>query len=121
SCPVSTNTIARDESGDYWLAYETQSKVVKLNMSDASVPVSISADSTETRQKHPAMAFNSAGFQLVAWGEGGGFFSGGLLRRALFDGSGNSVELPELDDIEIPDRSFVATMVKPDGNFLILY
>lgn len=123
SCPVSTNDIVRDESeaGDYWLAYENQSQVVKLNMSDDSVPLLISAEPTTSREKHPAMAFSAAGYQLIVWGEGGGFFSGGMLRRALFDIGGVQITLPELEELEIPDRSFAAAMVKPDGNFLILY
>ncbi|MDP2127048.1 MAG: hypothetical protein Q8K97_06680 [Pseudohongiella sp.] len=121
SCPVSTNDIVRDEEGDHWLAYESQSQVVKLNMSDNSMPVLVSAEPAAAREKHPAMAFNGAGYKLISWGEGGGFFSGGFLRRALFDIEGNRVPLPELEELEIPDRSFVAVMVKPDGNFLILY
>jgi hypothetical protein len=121
SCPVSTNDIVRDEEGDHWLAYETQSRVLKLNMSDNSAPVFVSELSTGTREKHPAMASNGTGFHLIAWGEGGGFFSGGMLRRALFDQYGTEIDLPESDDLEIPDRSFVAVMVKPDGDFLVLY
>ncbi|MBU2098659.1 MAG: hypothetical protein KKD00_07840 [Gammaproteobacteria bacterium] len=123
SCPVTTNDIVRDETdaGDYWLAFENQHQVVKLNMSDGSVPEPVSLQPAAAREKHPSLAFNSAGYQLIAWGEGGGFFSGGMLRRALFDRDGNPVSLPALDELEIPDRSFAAAMVKPDGNFLILY
>jgi len=108
-------------SGDYWLAYETENRLLKMNLSSNTQPEVISAQPSSVREKHPAMAFNIEGYQLIAWGEGGGFFSGGLLRRALFDREGNQISLPELEALEIPDRSFVAVMVKPDGNFLIVY
>ncbi|MDO9475268.1 MAG: hypothetical protein Q7L07_01060 [Pseudohongiella sp.] len=121
SCPVSTNDLVRDVSGDYWLAYETENRLLKMNLSGNTEPEFISALPSSVREKHPAMAFNIEGYQLIAWGEGGGFFSGGSLRRALFDSEGNQVSLPELEALEIPDRSFVAVMVKPDGNFLIVY
>jgi hypothetical protein len=67
------------------------------------------------------MAFNAQGYQLIAWGEGGGFFSGGSLRLALFDAEGKPADLPALDDMQIPDRSSAAVMMKPDGNFLVVY
>ncbi len=67
------------------------------------------------------MAFNADGYQLIAWGEGGGFFSGGSLRLALFDAEGKPADLPAMDDTDIPDRSSVAVMMKPDGNFLVVY
>lgn len=121
SCPVSTNDMVRDVSGDYWLAYESQNQLLTMNLTDITEPRRISDQATSTREKHPAMAFNLAGYQLIAWGEGGGFFSGGLLRRAMFDPEGNKVELPDLHDTEMPDRSFVAVMVKPDGNFVLMY
>jgi hypothetical protein len=67
------------------------------------------------------MAFNAQGYQLIAWGEGGGFFSGGSLRLALFDAEGKPAVLPALDDMQIPDRSSAAVIMKPDGNFLVVY
>ena len=121
SCPVSTNDMARDVSGAYWLVYETENQLIKQNMSDNSAPERVSVQASSTREKHPAMAFNAEGYQLIAWGEGGGFFSGGFLRLALFDAEGNAVDLPAADDITIPDRSSVAVMMKPDGNFLVVY
>lgn len=121
SCPVSTNDMARDVSGAYWLVYETESQLVKHNMSDNSVPERVSVPASLTREKHPAMAFNAEGYQLIAWGEGGGFFSGGTLRLAMFDAEGNAVDLPAADNITIPDRSSAAVMVKPDGSFMVVY
>ena len=121
SCPVSTNDIARDKSGAYWLVYETESQLIKLNMSDNSSPEQVSAQDSSAREKHPAIAFNADGYQLIAWGEGGGFFSGGLLRLALYDNAGNRVAMPATGDFEISDRSSAAVMVKPDGNFLVIY
>lgn len=123
SCPVSTNDIVRDESaaGEYWLAYENQGQVATLNLSSGSMPTLVSVNTSGARQKHPAMVFNSAGYQLLAWGEGGGFFDGGMLHLALLDANGAAITLPPIEETEIPDRSFVAVMVKPDGNFLVLY
>ena len=121
SCPVSTNDIARDISGAYWLVYETENQLIKQNMSDNSEPERVSAQASSSREKHPAMAFNADGYQLIAWGEGGGFFSGGSLRLAMFDAEGNAVALPAADEIKIPERSSAALMVKPDGNFVVMY
>ena len=121
SCPVSTNDMAREVSGAYWLVYETENQLVKQNLSANSVPQRVSAQASSAREKHPAMAFNADGYQLIAWGEGGGFFSGGSLRLALFDAEGKPADLPAMDDTDIPDRSSVAVMMKPDGNFLVVY
>lgn len=121
SCPVSTNDIARDISGAYWLVYETENQLIKQNMSDNSEPERVSAQASSSREKHPAMAFNADGYQVIAWGEGGGFFSGGSLRLAMFDAKGNAVALPTADEIKIPERSSAAVMVKPDGNFMVIY
>ena len=121
SCPVSTNDMAREVSGAYWLVYETENQLVKQNLSANSVPQRVSAQASSAREKHPAMAFNADGYQLIAWGEGGGFFSGGSLRLALFDAEGKPVDLPAMDDTDIPDRSSVAVMMKPDGSFLVVY
>lgn len=121
SCPVSTNDMARDVSGAYWLVYETENQLIKQDMSDNSAPERVSVQASSTREKHPAMAFNAEGYQLIAWGEGGGFFSGGFLRLALFDAEGNAVDVPAADDITMPDRSSVAVMMKLDGSFLVVY
>jgi len=121
SCPVSTNDMARDVSGAYWLVYETENQLIKQNISDNSEPERVSSQASSSREKHPAMAFNAEGYQLIAWGEGGGFFSGGFLRLAMFDAEGNAVDVPTVDDITIPDRSSAAVMMKPDGNFMVVY
>jgi lipid-binding SYLF domain-containing protein len=40
---------------------------------------------------------------------------------ALFDAEGKPAVLPALDDMQIPDRSSAAVIMKPDGNFLVVY
>lgn len=121
ACPVTTNDIVVDYEGENWLVFENQSRIAKVNLADGDVSAYLSEQSSQTREKHPAMAFNREGDQLIAWGEGPGFFSGGVLRWALFNNQGVHIGSSGLEKMEITDRSSPAVLAKPDGNFLILY
>ena len=121
ACPVTTNDIVEDYEGNSWLIFENQSRIAKMNFADGGLSEYISEQPSQTREKHPAMAFNRDGNLLIAWGEGAGFFNGGALRWALFDDEGKHVPGSEMADVEVTDRSSPAVLAKPDGNFLILY
>lgn len=121
ACPVTTNDIVADYEGNSWLIFENQSRITKINLAADDLSEYVSEQPVQTREKHPSMAFNSGGDQLIAWGEGAGFFSGGALRWTLFNNQGVRVSSSTLENVEITDRSSPAVLAKSDGNFLILY
>ena len=121
ACPVSTNDIARDYQQHNWLVFETESRIVQLNLDDDSEPARVAEPMTRTRQKNPAIAFSSDGYKLIAWGEGVSFTRGGTLNWQLFDNQGNPVPAPDKPEIAIPDNSAPAATILPNGSFLILY
>ena len=123
ACPVTTNDWVADGKGGHWLVYENRSRIYTLNVpgqADES-PRQLSEVPPTTREKHPAVAINAQGYQLSAWGEGAGFFSGGVLRWSLFDPQGRRVNLPAHEAVQIPDNSHPAVMARRDGNFMVLY
>ncbi len=121
ACPVSTNDIGRDYQQRNWLVFETESRIVQLNLDAGGVPARVAEPATRTRQKNPAIAFSSDGYKLIAWGEGVSFTRGGTLNWQLFDDEGNAVPAPEQPPINIPDNSAPAVTITPNGSFLILY
>lgn len=121
ACPVSTNDIGRDYQQQNWLVFETESRIVQLNLDDDSEPTRVAEPLTRTRQKNPAIAFSSDGYKLIAWGEGVSFTRGGTLNWQLFDNQGNPVPAPDKPEIAIPDNSAPAATILPNGSFLILY
>ncbi|MCB1669854.1 MAG: hypothetical protein R3F41_12385 [Gammaproteobacteria bacterium] len=121
ACPVSTNDIARDYQHDNWLVFETESRIVQLNMSTDAPPTLVAEPATRTRQKNPSIAFSSDGYKLIAWGEAVSFTRGGTLNWQLFDDTGKPVAAEVKPEILIPDNSSPAATITPSGNFLILY
>lgn len=121
ACPVSTNDIARDYQQDNWLVFETESRIVQMNLNSGEEPALVAEPATRTRQKNPSIAFSSDGYKLIAWGEGVSFTRGGNLNWQLFDAEGNPVPAPGQPAIMIPNNSAPAATITPSGSFLILY
>jgi len=121
ACPVSTNDIARDYQQDNWLVFETESRIVQLNLDSTAGPSRVAEPLVRTRQKNPSIAFSSDGYKLVVWGEGVSFTRGGTLNWQLFDTQGNPVPATDKAEIAIPDNSAPAATITPSGSFLILY
>ncbi|MBT8148159.1 MAG: hypothetical protein KJN90_14970 [Gammaproteobacteria bacterium] len=121
ACPVSTNDIATDYQQNNWLVFETESRIVQMNLGSGDDPIRVAEPLVRTRQKNPAIAFSSDGYKVVAWGEGVSFTRGGTLNWQLFDAQGNPVTAGDKAKITIPDNSAPAVTITPSGNFLILY
>jgi len=121
ACPVSTNDIARDYQQNNWLVFETESRIIQLNLNSVDAPSRVAEPVTRTRQKNPAVAFSSDGYKLIVWGEGVSFTRGGTLNWQLFDASGNPVPADNKAEFAIPDNSAPAVSITPSGSFLILY
>ena len=121
ACPVSTNDIAKDYQQNNWLVFETESRIVQMNLDSAGEPSRVAEPLIRTRQKNPAIAFSSDGYKLITWGEGVSFTRGGKLNWQLFDTEGNPVPASDKAEFAIPDNSAPAVTITPSGSFLILY
>jgi len=121
ACPVSTNDIARDSQQNNWLIFETESRIVQMNLDTDAGPSRVVEPLVRTRQKNPSIAFSSDGYKLVVWAEGISFTRGGTLNWQLFDAQGNPVPATDKAEITIPNNSSPAVTITPSGSFLILY
>lgn len=122
ACPVSTNYLSRDTNKRHWMVFETQGSIYQVLLAGKeTTPTLVRAPQEKTRQKHPAMAFNSAGERVVVWGEGFGFFSGGDLALQLFSSVGDPTSSVDTKGLNIPDNSFASVTALQDGSFLVLY
>ena len=72
-------------------------------------------------RKHPALAIGAKGELLLAWTEGTGWQKGGSLAWQLFDRSGRPLAEKGRLDGAIPVWSLASVVVRPDGDFTILY
>lgn len=115
TCPVSSNAIL-----DHWLVFETRGRIYKTDFSTVGNPVGVNTHDGE-RQKHPAIAINSATQKLITWSEGDGYFNGGELHIALFDAQDRVMETPEPSGMMIPDYSVAAAIALENDAFLVLY
>jgi hypothetical protein len=121
ACPVTTNDFGEDYQQNDWLVFESESRIVQMNITAGTDPELVAEPTTRTRQKHPSIAFSSDGYKLITWGEGISFTKGGTLDWQLFDNNGEPVEAAVKQEVTIPDNSSPAAVVTPAGSFLILY
>ena len=119
-CPLSTNDIATDLSQRSWLVFETESRIIQMQLPDGE-PEAVGEPFTETRQKHPAIAFNDQGQRLIVWGEAISHTRGGRLNMRLFDTDGAVESFEFSDEVAIGDFSFPAVAALANGEFLVLY
>ena len=119
-CPLSTNDIASDLSERSWLVFETESRIIQMALPDGE-PEAVGEPFTETRQKHPAIAFNDQGQRLIVWGEAISHTRGGRLNMRLFDSDGPVAGFEFSDEVAIGDFSFPAVAALPGGAFLVLH
>jgi hypothetical protein len=115
TCPLSTNDMK-----DPWLVFETRNRIYRTNFSIEASPLRVSNHEGE-REKHPAIAVNSSAQQLIAWGEGSGYFEGGALHVAMYDAQNRLMETPDTTGLLIPNFSNAAALALADGNFLLVY
>ena len=120
-CPLSTNDIVRDATGQRWLVFETESRIVQMNLSYQGDIAKVAEAFTETRQKNPAIAVNKSGDRVIVWGEAISHARGGRMNIRVVDASGSDTDF-ELDrEIQIQDYSFPAAATLPNGDFLVLH
>ena len=120
-CPLSTNDIVRDAEGQRWLVFETESRIVQMNLSYQSDIAKVAEAFTETRQKNPAIAVNKAGDRIIVWGEAISHARGGRMNMRVVDSTGNEVDFSLDREIQIQDYSFPAAATLPNGDFLVLH
>ena len=87
-CPLSTNDIALSAAKDAWLVFETESRIVKMNLSVPENITRVAEPLTETRQKNPAIGISETGEHVVVWGEAISHSRGGRLNLRWYDASG---------------------------------
>ncbi|GJM13902.1 MAG: hypothetical protein DHS20C12_23050 [Pseudohongiella sp.] len=121
ACPLSTNDITLDSEDNQWLVFETESRIIQLKLGAGEPAVAVGEPFTKTRQKNPAVALNASGDRLIVWGEAISHPRGGRLNMRLFAEDGTEKDAGLLDEITIPEFSFPAAAVLPDGDFLVLY
>ncbi|MBM87543.1 MAG: hypothetical protein CMQ41_04135 [Gammaproteobacteria bacterium] len=120
-CPLSTNDIARDSDAGRWLVFETQGRIVQMDIHNQDDVSKLAEPYVETRQKNPSIAIGHDGSRIVVWGEGISHARGGRLNIKVFDGNGEDTGYELKNEIEITDYSFPAAAALPNGNFLVLY
>ncbi len=121
ACPLSTNDIGVDSETQQWLVFETEARIMQLKLDAGEQAVAVSDPFIKTRQKNPAIAVNSEGERLIAWGEAISHPRGGRLNMHLFGADGLDLGREFDEEIQIPDFSFPAVAQLPSGDFLVLY
>ena len=119
ACPVSTTTLSRSPMGTR-VAWETQGQVYFADVDQLHVPMSPEG-AARHRRKNPAIATNTHGETLLAWGDGPGLRAGGTLSWQLFDAEGRPSRAHGSELGTIPSGSVPSVLVKPDETFLVIY
>ena len=119
-CPLSTNDIAFSNGAAPWLVFETESRIIRMDLAGGSV-AEVAEPFTETRQKNPTIAFNVNGEQVIAWGEAISHSRGGRLNLRTYRSDGEQTEYRLSENIEMENFTFPAAAALPSGDFLILH
>ncbi len=120
-CPLSTNDIELNVGEKNYVVFETESRIVIMDLQNPEDIFRAGEPFTETRQRNPAIAINYKGEQLVAWGEAISNSRGGRLNLRVFNADGDDSEYRLSEELQIRDYSFPAAASLPDGDFLVLY
>lgn len=120
-CPLSTNDIGFSSASDPWLVFETESRIVQMNLSEPGQIERVAEPFTETRQKNPTIAFDKDGNYLIAWGEAISHSRGGRLNLRLFNAQGEVRDYQLEEEIQMQNFTFPAAAALPGGDFLVLY
>lgn len=120
-CPLSTNDIVRSDGDQRWLVFETESRIIQMNLLNQEDIAKVAEPFTQTRQKNPALAINKEGKRLIVWGEAISHARGGRLNMRVVNQDGSASDFTLEEEIQIQDYSFPAAVALPDGNFLVLH
>lgn len=121
ACPLSTNDITVDAAGNQWLVFETEGRIIQMQLGKGAAAMPVAEPFIKTRQKNPAVAINAMGDRLIVWGEAISHARGGRLNMHLFAEDGSDKNTDFVEEVSIPQFSFPATAVLPGGDFLVLY
>ena len=119
-CPLSTNDIGR-VGEQRWLVFETQNRIMRMELMSQNPAYAVGAPFSETRQKNPALAINQIGEQLIVWGEAISHSRGGRLNLKLLNKDGSNAEYSFTENIMINDYSFPAAASLPNNDFMVLH
>lgn len=120
-CPLSTNDMELNVGDRNMLVFETESRIVLMDIDEPASLRQAGEPHTETRQRNPALAINQHGEHLVVWGEAISNSRGGRLNLRLFDAEGEVTGYRLAEEVQIRDYSFPAAASLPNGDFLVLY
>ena len=121
ACPLSTNDIVVDVEDRQWLVFETEARIMPLQLGEGDEARAVAEPFIETRQKNPTMAINAAGDRLIVWGEAISHTRGGRLNMRLFAADDSDASEAFVEELNIPKFSFPAAAALPNGDFLVLY
>jgi hypothetical protein len=116
TCPVSSNSLTGD-----WLVFETRGALFKFDVRKNVPLIQVAPKEDAERQKHPSIAIGDHGEQLITWGQGPGYFDGGMLNFQLQSGDGTLLPTPDTSGMEIPKYSVAAAGYTPKSGFVVLY
>jgi hypothetical protein len=120
ACPMTTFALA-NAPGGIAAAWETEQQIFTARLDPARQTVSAVTPMPGTGlRKHPAIAMNSAGDQLIAWTEGTAWARGGSVAWQLFDSRGRSLASASGAGA-VPVWGLVAAVARKDGSFLVLH
>ncbi len=116
TCPVSSNSLTGN-----WLVFETKGVLYKFDVRKDAPSIQVSSKEDTKRQKHPDIAIGDVGEQLITWGEGPGYFDGGILNLQLRGVDGTLLSTPDTSGTEIPRFSVAAAAYTVKSGFVVLY
>ena len=118
---MSSYCFAVGQEGQVLAAWETKGQVHFTRLDTAGKRAEfIAAPGTGKGRKHPAVAVNSRGETILVWTEGMGWNRGGSVSWQVYDKDGKPTA--ELGNTAgVPVWSLVATFVRADGRFVIVY
>jgi hypothetical protein len=105
------------------MSWETEGQVffTRVGGKDAGKDFKIitAPGDTNDRRKNPTVAMNRLGEVLLAWGDGPGWRSGGVLHWQVYDAEGMATDTSGVGD-EMPEFS-VPTAVATGEGFVVVY
>jgi hypothetical protein len=119
ACPVATTTLSNGPDGAV-VAWETEGQVYVADIAHLDQPFSPPGEA-QFRRKNATVAVNHRGDQLLAWGDGPGWQSGGSLHWQLFDDRGRPRGEEGTGDAPIPARSVPTVVTRADGSFVVVF
>jgi hypothetical protein len=120
ACPMTTFALAHAPGG-LVAAWETQQQIFTARLDPVRQTVSaVTAMPGTGLRKHPAIAINGAGDQLIAWTEGTAWARGGSAAWQLFNPQGGRLASGSSPGA-VPVWSLVAAVARKDGSFLVLH